>query len=101
MKEGVMTRWEYCQLSNPDSGTDAVVFSHGQGTTIVQEFSEALGKGLKAEHSGPAFLHLNLNHTNTTRVAGLLGERGWDLVAHATLTGGHEYWTFKREIGAV
>ena len=43
-----MRRWEYCTISNPESGTDAVIFSHGQHDWIVQEFSAALGKGLKA-----------------------------------------------------
>jgi hypothetical protein len=95
-----MRRWEYCMISNPQSGTDAVIFSHGQPEGIVQEFSTALGKGLKAEYSRRDFLHLNFGHTHITRVAGLLGERGWEMVAHAALTGGHEYWTFKREIGA-
>jgi hypothetical protein len=93
-----MTRWEYCQIVNPDSGTDAVTFSHAQPETIVQEFSTALGRGLKAEQSSNGFLHLNLNHTTSVRVAGLLGERGWELATHSTLSGGHEYWTFKREI---
>lgn len=93
-----MRRWEYCMVSNPASGNDAVIFSHRQHEGIVQDFSAALGKGLKAENSRLDFLHLNLVHTHTTRVAGLLGERGWELVSHAVLTGGHEYWSFKREL---
>jgi hypothetical protein len=93
-----VTHWEYCQISNPASGTDAVTFSHPQRETIVQDFSTALGRGLKADQSNTGFLHLNLNHTNVVRVAGLLGEQGWDLATHSTLTGGHEYWTFKREL---
>lgn len=93
-----MERWEYAMLSNPASGTDGVSFSHPQPSTIVQEFSAALGKGLKAENSNPSFLHLNLNHTNTTRVSGLLGDRGWELVGFSTLTGGHMYSMFKRRL---
>ena len=93
-----MQRWEYCLISNPSSGTDAVRFSRDQSSTIVQEFSAKLAKGLKAEHSNRAFLHLNLGHTNTVVVSGLLGERGWELVTHAVLTGGHEYLTFKRPL---
>jgi hypothetical protein len=93
-----MATWEYCQISNPASGTDAVSFSHKQPQTRVGEISTALGRGLKAEQSNNMFLHLNLNHTTAVRVAGLLGERGWELATHSTLTGGHEYWTFKREL---
>jgi hypothetical protein len=93
-----MRRWEYCQFANPASGTDAVNFSHQQPQTMVQEFSAALGRGLKAQTSGVWRLHVNLNHASTVQVAGLLGERGWELVGHSVLTGGHEYWTFKREI---
>jgi hypothetical protein len=93
-----MTRWEYCQISNPGSGTDAVVFSRPQRSTIVADFSALLGRGLKAERSNPGFLHLNLSHTNTVLVAGLLGNEGWEVVSHAVLTGGHEYWSFKRAL---
>jgi hypothetical protein len=93
-----MDRWEYAQISNPASGTDGVAFSHPQPPSIVQEFSAALARGLKAEQSNIGFLHLNLNHTTTVRVAGLLGERGWALVTHSVLTGGHEYWTFRRPV---
>jgi hypothetical protein len=91
----IVAQWEYCQISNPQSGTDAVVFSRPQ-PRIVEQYSTALGRGLKAEHSGPQFLHLNLNHVNAVSVAGTLGFQGWELVSHAVLTGGHEYWTFKR-----
>ena len=91
-------RWEYFLISNPASGTDGVRFSRPQPATVVQEFSTALGKGLKAEHSNAGFLHLNLNHTNTIVVSGLLGDREWEMVTHAVLTGGHEYLTFKRPV---
>jgi hypothetical protein len=93
---GVMSQWQYCQLSNPGSGKDYVLFSHIQGTNLVEEFSSVLGRGLKAENSNPSYLHLNLNYTSSVIVAGLLGMRGWELVSHAVLTGGHEYWTFKQ-----
>jgi hypothetical protein len=53
---------------------------------------------VESRASNNMFLHLNLNHTTAVRVAGLLGERGWELATHSTLTGGHEYWTFKREL---
>lgn len=97
MIESEPTRWEYCQISNPASGTDAVRFSQTQ-PGIVQEASGALGRGLKAEYSKPHFLHLNLNHISTVTVAGFLGDRGWELVSHAVLTGAHEYWTFRRPL---
>ena len=94
-----MTLWQYAQISNPASGADAVQFSHSQPAAIVAEFSAALGRGLKAEQSKPHYLHPNLNHTTSVRVAGELGARGWELVSHAVLTGGHEYWTFKKPLG--
>ena len=93
-----MARWEYAQVTNPESGTDFIRFSQTQSAEIVQWFSQSLGKGLKAERSNAAFLHLNLNHTTTVFVAGHLGMLGWELVGHSTLTGGHEYWTFKRQL---
>ena len=93
-----MTRWEFARFSNPASGEDGVTFSHPQPATIVQELSAQLGKGLKAERSNPSWLHVNLNHATTVRVCGLLGERGWKLVGFSTLTGGHEYWMFSREL---
>ena len=92
-----MARWQYCMLSNPAAGTDSVRFTHSQDDDIVQRFSKALGKGLKAENSKSWFLHLNMGHTTSIAVSGLLGNEGWELVSHAVLTGGHEYWTFKRE----
>ena len=70
--------------------------AHPQPPNIVQESFAALARGLKADQSTAGILHLNLNHTNSVRVAGLLGERGWELVTHSVLTGGHEYWTFRR-----
>jgi len=93
-----MPRWEFAMISNPSSGTDGVRFSMEQRPTLVQEFAAALGRGLKAENSKRDFLHLNLSHTNVVRVAGLLGQEGWELVSHAALTGGHEYLTFKRQL---
>src|SRR5574338_487247 len=93
-----MATWEFCQLSNPGSGTDSVQFSHQQGATMVDEASKYLGRGLKAKFSNASFLHLNLNRTSAVIVAGMLGGWGWELVTHSTLTGGHEYWTFRREL---
>ena len=93
-----MTRWEYALISSPASGTDGVTFSRPQQAGIVKEFSAALGRGLKAEQSNASFLHLNLNHTNTTVVSGLLGDRGWEICGFATLTGGHAYLMFKRAV---
>ncbi len=85
-------------IINPASGTDGVRFSYPQHDNIVKEFSAALGRGLKAEHSNPSFLHLNLGNTTTTFVAGVLGAQGWELVTHSVLTGGHEYFAFKRQL---
>jgi hypothetical protein len=91
-----MAQWECCQISNPQSGTDAVIFSKAQHPSIVQEYAAVLGRGLKAEQSTAQFLHLNLNYANTVMVAGMLGHQGWELVSHSVLTGGNDYWTFKR-----
>jgi hypothetical protein len=94
-----VAQWEYCQISKPQSGTDAVRFSNQQPDTIIAEFSSELGRGLKPQSSHSGELHLNLNHTTTIVVAGLLGKRGWELVSHALLSGNHESWTFKRPYG--
>jgi hypothetical protein len=91
---------EYARLSNPDGGTDSVQFSHAQRPTLVADFKAILDRGLKAENSNVAFLHLNMRHTNVIRVSGLLGNEGWELVSYATLTKGHEYFVFKRELPA-
>lgn len=93
-----MTRWEYAELSNPDSGTDAVAFSNPQRQTIVDDYKGWLQLGLKEKESSNQFLHVNLRHTNVIRICGLLGHDGWELVSHSTLTGGHEYFMFKRQI---
>jgi hypothetical protein len=74
------------------------MFSRPQGPDTVAAWSGALGKGLKAGESNPSFLHLNLNHTNMVAVSGLLGDIGWEMVGMSTLTGGHAYLVFKREI---
>jgi hypothetical protein len=100
MEGAVMTRWQYAMISNPQSGTDAVTFSQAQGADFVREAAEALGKGVKANDSNEVFLHLNLNQTRTVWVSGFLGARGWELVGYSTLTGGHEYWVFKKEVEA-
>lgn len=94
-----MAKWEYAQFSNPANGDDGVMFSHSQSPTMVQEFSQMLGRGLKAQNSNQFWLHLNMTHVNQVAVCGRLGERGWELVGFATLTGGHAYWMFKRELG--
>jgi hypothetical protein len=93
-----MRRWEYAELSNPAGGTDSVAFSHPQRPSLVDDYKAILQRGLKAENSNNRFLHLNLGHTSTITVAGLLGNEGWELVGQAALTGGHEYLMFKREL---
>lgn len=93
-----MTRYEYALFSNPASGDDGVTFSHAQPPTNVQEFSQALGKGLKAEKSNPFWLHVNVGHTNMAAIAGQLGQRGWRMVGFTALTGGHMYMAFEREL---
>jgi len=95
-----MSRWEYAEISNPSSGTDAVHFSHPQRQTVVNDFKAILGRGLKEGQSNIHWLHLNLGHTNVLYVAGLLGNEGWELVSQSTLTGGHEYLMFKRELSS-
>jgi hypothetical protein len=93
-----MARWEYAIFSNPASGDDGIRFSHGQKATIVQDAASFFGRGLKAEHSNNLWLHINLNNTKTTNVCGFLGDRGWELAGYSTLTGGHEYFIFKRQL---
>lgn len=93
-----MAKWEYAMLSNPSDGSDGVKFSDPQRETLVDDFKGWLAKGLKAENSNNRWLHVNLTHTNVVHIAGLLGHEGWELVSHSTLTGGHEYFVFKREL---
>ena len=93
-----MTSWEFAELSNPHTGKDGIIFSRPQDASVLREFSARLQRGVKAEQSYPQWIHLNLNHTNVVYAAGILGELGWDLVSHACLTGGHEYFMFKRPL---
>jgi hypothetical protein len=93
-----MARWEFAMFSNPASGDDGVAFSHSQASSIVSEFSDRLGRGMRAERSDPTWLNVNMNHTNMARIAGLLGERGWQMVGFSTLTGGHAYMMFTRQL---
>lgn len=92
-----MRKWEYAEISNPASGTDSVTFSHPQRGSLVNDYKALLQRGLKEGQSNNRFLHLNLSHTNTITVAGMLGDEGWEMVSQAALTGGHEYLVFKRE----
>ena len=92
----MVTRWEYCMLSNPTSATASVNFTHTQRDTLVQDFTAHLGMGLFAD-STTGYLHLNLAATNLMTVAGWLGNEGWELVSHTVLPGSVQYFAFKRE----
>ena len=45
----------------------------------------------------PLHLGHGVPHMLGRGLAGLLGNEGSELVSNSVLTGGHEYWTFKRE----
>ena len=94
-----MANWEYARLSNPESRTDSVQFSHPQRPSIVDDWKRLLDRGLKEHQSNNRWLHVNLNHTNVMAISGILGDEGWELVTYATMSGGHEFFVFQRERG--
>ena len=93
------TRWEYAMFSDPESGDDGISFSQPQGPNLVPYFSQALGRGLKAERSNERWLHVNLNNATPIAVMGVMGQLGWEMCGFSTLTGGHAYWMFRRRLG--
>ena len=74
-----MTRWQYAWLR--DEPQLSVFFSHAQGPALIPEFSAILGPMLFVQNSTEWVLSLDKNRVNLPYMAGLLGDRGWELVA--------------------
>jgi hypothetical protein len=91
-----MNRWQYCILGKPEPGPHTLIFSHSQGDALVRDFAAALGPAVKPERSNAGYLELDFAYAPPVRIAGMLGERGWELVSHA-VDGGREFWTFKKQ----
>jgi hypothetical protein len=73
-----MTRWQYAWLK--DEPQLAVFFSHPQGPALIPEFSAILGPMLFVQQSTEWVLSLDKTKVNMPYLAGLLGDRGWELV---------------------
>jgi len=77
-----MTRWQYAWLK--DEPQLAVFFSHPQGPALIPEFSAILGPMLFVQQSTEWVLSLDKTKVNMPYLAGLLGDRGWELVSVET-----------------
>ena len=74
-----MTRWQYAWLR--DEPQLSVFFSHAQGPALIPEMSAILGPMLFVQNSTEWVLSLDKNRVNLPYMAGLLGDRGWELVS--------------------
>ena len=74
-----MTRWQYAWLR--DEPELSVFFSHAQGPSLIPELAAILGPMLYAQNSTEWVLALDRNRVNMPYLAGLLGDRGWELVS--------------------
>jgi hypothetical protein len=86
-----------------DDAQVAVFFSHAQGPNLMQELAQVLGPSLIVPQSSEWVLSLNKQTLNVPYFCGLLGDRGWELVAVSTVPGmGVPSTTmyFKKEISA-
>ena len=74
-----MTRFQYAWLR--DEPQLSVFFSHAQGPSLIPEFTAILGPMLFVQNSTEWVLSLDKNRVNLPYMAGLLGDRGWELTA--------------------
>ena len=77
-----MTRWQYAWLR--DEPQMSVFFSHAQGPALIPEIAAILGPMLIVQQSTEWVLSLDKNRVNLPYMAGLLGDRGWELAAVET-----------------
>lgn len=99
-----MTRWQYAWLR--DEPQMSVFFSHPQGPGLIPDFASILGPMLLVQQSTEWVLSLDKNRVNLPYMAGLLGDRGWELAAVDTrLQAGamtptqlQTTWYFKRPV---
>ncbi|MEO6349890.1 MAG: hypothetical protein ABIP53_04490 [Candidatus Limnocylindrales bacterium] len=62
----------------------SVFFSHAQGPALILELTAILGPMLFVQQSTEWVLSLDKNRVNLPYMAGLLGDRGWELAAVET-----------------
>jgi hypothetical protein len=74
-----MSRWQYAWLK--DEPTVALFFSHSQGPGSVPEFSSIFGPALFPQQSTEWVLSFDKARVNVPYLSGVLGDRGWELVA--------------------
>ena len=77
-----MTRWQYAWLT--DQPTTNIFFSHPQGSSLISELYSVLGPTLIPQQSTEWVLTLDRATVNFVYLSGLLGDRGWELVAVET-----------------
>lgn len=80
-----MNHFQYAWVR--DDTQVAVFFSHAQGPNLIQELSAVLGPALIVPNSSEWVLSLNKATLNVPYFCGLLGDRGWELVAVSTMPG--------------
>ena len=98
-----MARFQYAWLR--DEPQMSVFFSHPQGPGMVPEFVSILGPMVFPQQSTEWVLSLDKSRVNVPYLGGLLGDRGWELVAVDTRlipgamapTQLQTTWYFKRE----
>ena len=99
-----MTRWQYAWPK--DEPQLAVFFSHPQGPALIPEFSSILGPMLFVQQSTEWVLSLDKSKVNMPYLAGLLGDRGWELVSvdsrnapvGLSMATAHTTWYYKRPV---
>jgi hypothetical protein len=77
-----MTRWQYAWLR--DDAQVVVFFSHPQGASLISELAAVIGPSIVPAQSSEWVLSLNKATLNLPYFCGLLGDRGWELVAVET-----------------
>jgi len=77
-----MTRWQHAWLR--DEPHMSVFFSHAQGPALIPDLTAILGPMLFVQQSTEWVLSLDKNRVNLPYMAGLLGDRGWELAAVET-----------------
>jgi hypothetical protein len=73
-----MTRWQYAWVNDLPQTT--VGFSHPQ-PGLVAEFAQLLGPAAIAPQSNEWQMMLDPGRVNLAYVSGLLGDRGWEMLA--------------------
>jgi hypothetical protein len=75
-----MAKWQYAWLRE-DPAQLNLFFSHPQGPGLIPDLAAILGPMLYVQQSTEWVLSLDRNRVNLPYMAGLLGDRGWELAA--------------------